>query len=162
MEFMDVLAKRKSVRKYSKRAVSARKLRKLSKALQMAPSGGNRQEYAFIFVTDPEKRRLIAEKAGHQDFIGEAPVIMAAVCKPGGAFNVAIAVDHMTLAAANEGLGTCWIGWFEPNPVKRILGIPRSKEVPILVTIGHPGEEPKARKRKSLDELIMHDQYRRT
>ncbi len=60
MEFRDVLAKRRSIRKYSKRAVSGRKLCRLYKALQLAPSGGNKQNYAFIFVTDAEKRRQIA------------------------------------------------------------------------------------------------------
>ena len=159
MELRDVLAQRRSIRKYSKRAVSGRKLRRLYKALQLAPSGGNKQNYAFIFVTDAEKRRQIAEQAGHQEFLAEAPVLMAAVCEPSGGFNVAIAVDHMILAATDEGLGTCWVGWFEREPVKRVLDIPESKEVPILVTIGHPREKPGPRARKPLDELIMHDGY---
>jgi nitroreductase len=160
MELMEVLAKRRSIRKYSKRAVSARKLRRLYKALQLAPSGGNKQNYVFIFVTDAEKRRQIAEQAGHQGFLADAPVLMVAVCEPGGGFNAAIAVDHMVLAATDEGLGTCWVGWFEGEPVKRILGIPDSKDVPILVTIGHPGERPGPKPRKSLEELIMRDGYR--
>jgi len=160
MELWDVLAKRRSIRKYSKRAVSGRKLCRLYKALQLAPSGGNKQNYGFIFVTDAEKRRQIAEQASHQDFLAGAPVLMAAVCEPGGGFNVAIAVDHMILAATDEGLGTCWVGWFEREPVKRILGVPDSKEVPILVTIGHPLEKPGPRARKSLEELVMHDEYR--
>jgi nitroreductase len=161
MEFMDVVKARRSIRKYSKRAISERKLRRLQRAMQLAPSGGNKQNYAFVFVTDAKKRAQIAKKAGHQAFLAEAPVIMAAVCEPGGAFNVAIAVDHMILAAADEGLGTCWVGWFEREPVKKILGIPDAKEVPILVTIGHPAETPDARPRKPLAELIMHDRYRK-
>jgi nitroreductase len=160
MELREVIAKRRSVRKYGKRAVSERKLRRLCEALQLAPSGGNKQNYAFIFVTEVDKRRQIAEQAGHQGFLGEAPVLVVAVCEPGGAFNVAIAVDHMILAATNEGLGTCWVGWFEREPVKRILGIPDSKEVPIMVTIGHAAEKPAPRPRKPLEELIMHDRYR--
>ena len=160
MEFTDVLAKRRSIRKYSKRAVSERKLRRLYKALRLAPSGGNKQNYTFVFVTDAEKRRQIAEQAGHQEFLAEAPILMVAVCEPGGGFNVAIAVDHMVLAATDEGLGTCWVGWFEREPVKHILGIPDSKDVPILVAIGHPGEKPEPRQRKSLEELIMRDGYR--
>ena len=162
MELRDVLAQRRSIRKYSKRAVSGRKLRRLYKALQLAPSGGNKQNYTFIFVMDAEKRRQIAEQAGHQEFLAEAPVLMAAVCEPSGGFNVAIAVDHMILAATDEGLGTCWVGWFDREPVKRVLGIPDSKEVPILVTIGHPMETPEPRERKSLEELIMHEEYQGT
>ena len=162
MELRDILATRRSIRKYSKRAVSERKLRRLYQALQLAPSGGNKQTYAFIFVRDAEKRRQIAQQAGHQGFLADAPILMAAVCEPGGGFNVAIAVDHMVLAATDEGLGTCWVGWFEREPVKRILGVPDSKEVPILVTIGHPAEKPGPRARKSLDELIMQDVYQGT
>jgi nitroreductase len=159
MELKEVLATRRSIRKYSKRAVSERKLKRLFSALQIAPSGGNRQDYSFIFVKDERKRRRIFKKAGHQDFVGEAPVLMVAVCKPGGAFNVAIAVDHMILAATDEGLGTCWVGWFEREPIKQILGIPEEMEVPIMVTIGHPAEGPAARPRKPLKELIMRDGY---
>ena len=79
-----------------------------------------------------------------------------------GGFDVAIAVDHMILAATDEGLGTCWVGWSDREPVKRVLWIPDSKEVPILVTIGHPLEEPGPRERKSLEELIMYDEYQGT
>jgi nitroreductase len=161
MEFSEVIRKRRSIRAYGKRKVGKAKLRKLQKALQIAPTGGNRQEFQFVFVTDPAKLKTIADKAGHQDFIGEAPVIVAAVCKPGNEFNVAIAVDHMILAATDEGLGTCWIGWFEPGPVKRALGIPRSRSVPILVTVGYAADEPKARPRKPLDELISVDAYKK-
>lgn len=159
MEFRDVIAKRRSVRAYKARAVSQRSLRRLHRALQIAPSGANRQDYRFVFVTDERKRQRIAAQAGHQEFLAQAPVIMVAVCEPGGEFNVAIAVDHMILAATDLGLGTCWIGWFERPPVRKILGIPKSKAVPIMVTIGHAAEEPKARRRKPLTELIALDAY---
>ena len=159
MEFTEVIAKRRSIRKYKSNPIPEAKLQKLYEALRMAPSGANRQEFNFIFVKDEEKRQRIATEAGHQGFIAEAPVLMIAVCNPGGEFNVAIAVDHMILAATNEGLGTCWVGWFERESVKEILGIPESKEVAILVPIGFPDESPDARPRKSLDELIMVDSY---
>jgi nitroreductase len=162
MELRDVIARRRSIRKYSKRRIGQAKVRRLQRALQAAPSGGNRQEYQFIFVTDEEKRRQIAARAGHQEFLFEAPLIVAAVCKPGGEFNVAIAMDHMILTATDQGLGTCWVGWFERGPVRRILGIPRSKAVPILVTVGYAAETPKARPRKPLAELIATDAYRKS
>ena len=162
MELRDVIAKRRSIREYSKRKVGQAKVRRLQKALQMAPSGGNRQNYQFIFVTDQEKRQQIAAKAGHQQFLFDAPLIVAAVCKPGAEFNVAIAIDHMILVATDEGLGSCWIGWFEHGPVRRILGIPRSQAVPILVTVGYAAETPKARPRKPLAELIATDAYRKS
>jgi nitroreductase len=160
MKFADVIAKRRSIRKYKPDAVPEAKLRKLHEALRMAPTAANRQSFAFVFVHDKAKREQIAKEAGHQEFLSEAPVLMVAVCEPGASFDVAIAVDHMIMTATDEGLGTCWVGWFEREPVKRILGIPEAKEVPILVTIGLPAEQPEARPRKPLEELIMRDQYR--
>jgi len=159
MEFTKVTSTRRSIRKYKGDPVPERKLRKLHEALRLAPSAANRQNHIFIFVKDEDKRRRIAAEAGHQDFIGQAPVLMVAACEPGGAFDVAIAVDHMVLAATNAGLGTCWVGWFEREPVKRILDIPASKEVPILVTIGYADEAPAARPRKAYEQLIAFDRY---
>lgn len=160
MEFRHVIETRRSVRKYRPDSVPEEKLQRLYEALQMAPSGANKQQYAFIFVKDAEKRQRIAEEAGHQDFLTEAPVLMLAVCEPGREFNAAIAVDHMVLAATDEGLGTCWVGWFDREPVREVLGIPEDKAVAIMVTIGYADEEPEPRSRKSLDELIMIDEYR--
>jgi nitroreductase len=159
MEFKELIAARRSIRKYKSHPVPPAKLLKLQEALRIAPSGANKQDFAFIFVTDPRKRGRIASEAGHQDMLAQAPMLMVAVCAPGESFNVAIAVDHMVLAATDEGLGTCWVGWFERDPVKRILGIPDSKEVPIIVTIGFADEQPEARPRKPLDKLIMKDGY---
>ena len=159
MEFTEVIAKRRSIRKYKSDPIPDEKMQKLYNALRLAPSGANRQDYSFIFVMDEEKRKRIASEACHQGFLAEAPVLMVAACNPDGAFNVAIAVDHMILTAADEGLGTCWVGWFEREPVKQILGIPESKEAAILVTIGFPDESPDARPRKSLEQLIMIDSY---
>jgi nitroreductase len=160
MEFEEVIAGRRSIRSYRPDPVPEEKLQKLYRALQLAPSGGNNEPYCFIFVQDEEKRRQIAEEAGNQDFLKEAPLLMVAVCDEGGAFNTAIAVDHMILAAADQGLGTCWVGWFDEEPVRQVLGIPQEKEIPIMVPIGFPGEEPEPRPRKPLDELIMTDEYR--
>jgi nitroreductase len=159
MDFTKVIAQRRSVRKYKKDPLPERKLRRLYEALRLAPSGGNRQNHCFIFVKDEAKRLQIATQACHQEFVAQAPILMAACCEPGGSFDVAIAVDHMILAAANAGLGTCWVGWFERDIVKRILGVPDSKEVPILVAIGSADEEPPARPRKPLEDLIMTDRY---
>jgi nitroreductase len=154
MEFTKVISVRRAIRKYKPDPIPEKKLQKLYKALQAAPTGNNRQPFRFIFVKDPGKRLQIATKACHQDFLKEPPVLMAACCEKGHSFDTAIAVDHMTLAAADEGLGTCWIGWFEQNVVKEILGIPDNMEVPVLIPIGFPAENPPAKARKSIDELV--------
>lgn len=155
MDFTEVISKRRAVRHYKNDPIPAEKMAKLYEALQMAPSGNNRQPYRFYFVTDPEKRREIVTKACHQEFILEPPVIMVAVCDQGDDFNVAIAVDHLILAATDEGLGTCWVGWFEREVVRQILNIPATQDIPIMVPIGYPAESPAPRPRKSIKELVI-------
>ena len=154
MEFNEVISSRRSVRKYRRETVPEDKLQKLFAALNLAPSGNNHQPYRFIFVTEEEKRRRIASEACHQEFLFEAPVLMVACCEQGRSFDTAIAVDHLVLAAVNEGLGTCWVGWFERDAVRKILHIPDSLEIPILIPIGYTDEHPAARPRKPWETLV--------
>jgi nitroreductase len=114
----------------------------------------NRQPFKFIFVKDPELRRKIVSQACHQEFLVQPPVLMVACCEKGDSFNVAIAADHMILAATDEGLGTCWVAWFDAEKVKALLDIPADFDVPIIVPIGFADESPVQRPRKSLEELI--------
>jgi nitroreductase len=159
MEFREVIKARRSIRKYKKDPIPDEKMLKLYEALQAAPSGNNREPYQFIFVKDAEKRQQIVKQACHQEFLFDAPVLMVACCEKGYSFDVAIAVDHMILAATNEGLGSCWVGWFEREPVRQLLGIPETMEVPVLVPLGYAGANPAAWSRKKLDELITQEVF---
>lgn len=159
MDFTKVIEKRRAIRKYKPDPVPEEVLQKLYEAIGKAPSGNNHQPYEFIFVTDPEKRHRIAAEACHQDFLFQAPVLMIACCEKEESFDTAIAVDHMVLAATNEGLGTCWVGWFERGPVRNILGIPDTLEIPILVSIGYADEQPEPKVRKPLNQLIKINKY---
>ena len=159
MELAHVLSERRSIRKYRPDPVSEEKLRKLYEALRLAPSGNNQQPYNFVFVKDADLRQQLAAQACHQPFLAEAPVLMVACCDAGREFDVAIAVDHMILAATDEGLGTCWVGWFERDVAERILGIGDGRKATILVPIGYADETPDARPRKPMPELIMIDRY---
>jgi nitroreductase len=154
MDFTNVIRSRRSVRKYKSDPIPEATLQKLYEALQIAPTGSNEQDFQFIFVRDEAKRHELVKKACHQDFLLDAPILVVATCGKGRAFDVAIAIDHMVLAAVNEGLGTCWIGWFEAAAVRKVLGLPDEAEVPILVPLGYPGEAPDARPRKSVEQLI--------
>ena len=154
VDFMEGLAIRGAIRMYKKDPVPDENLVMLYVALRLAPSGNNRQPYKFIFVKDENTRHEIVRRAWHQDCLYDAPVIMIACCEQGRAFDTAIAVDHMVLSATNEGLGTCWVGWFEREPVREILGIDSSMEIPILVPIGYADECPEAKPRKSIQELV--------
>jgi nitroreductase len=154
MEFTDVITKRRAIRNFKQDVIPEEKLQKLYKALQAAPTGNNRQPFKFFFIKDVALRQKIVTQACHQDFLSQPPVLMVACCEKGDSFNVAIAVDHMILAATNEGLGTCWVGWFEKEPVARLLNIPAGMDIPILVPIGYANENPAAKPRKPISEIV--------
>ncbi|MFH1451134.1 MAG: nitroreductase family protein [bacterium] len=169
MNISEVIFTRRSVRSYNDKEVSLEKLEKVLKAAQAAPSASNKQDYKLIVVKDPEKRRALAQAASNQEFVGEAPIIIVPVslepdkvmtCEvPTYAVDLAIAVDHMTLAAVEEGLGTCWIGAFSQKEVKMILGIPESYKVLTLLPLGYPADSPRPKTRKGLQELISYDKF---
>ena len=154
MEHSEVISKRRAIRKYKKDPVPEEKLQKLYHALQSAPTANNRQPFKFIFVKDAALREKIVKQACHQDFLTQPPVLMVAYCEKGDSFNVAIAVDHMILTATDEGLGTCWVGWFEREPLRKILNIPDEFDIPIMVPIGYSDENLPAKPRKPISELI--------
>lgn len=135
---------------------------------RLAPSARNMQDWKFIVVRDPALRRRLSEAARGQSFVGQAPVVIAAcgtsdlvmTCgQPAYSIDVSIAVDHMTLAAFSLDLGTCWIGAFYEDRVKQILGIPDQVRVVALLPLGYPEEQPAARPRKSLSEIVSYDSW---
>jgi nitroreductase len=170
MEVFEAIRTRKSVRSYIGRAVEKEKLARVLEAARMAPSASNRQEWRFVVVTDREKRRRLAEEAAGQRFLAEAPVVIAACAESDGrlmrcgqvsyAIDVAIAVDHLTLAAAAQGLGTCWIGSFDPAAVRKILGIPEEIIVVELLPLGYPAEpRPIAKSRLPLETIVHRERW---
>ncbi|HHY37301.1 MAG TPA: nitroreductase [Firmicutes bacterium] len=168
MDFLSLAAKRRSVRSYSAKPVEEEKLKACLEAARLAPSANNRQPWRLIVVKAPEIRAKLVEVAGGQRFVGEAPIVIAAValdpkrlmrCQiPAYAVDVAIALDHLTLAAASLGLGTCWIGHFDQGEAKELLKVPREYQIVALTPLGYPavGEE-RPRSRKPLDALVSWD-----
>ncbi len=171
MEFYEVLSKRKSVRKYRSDPVPDDVLKRILEAGRSAPSAKNIQPWRFIIIKDPENKKKIAEACRGQHWIAEADVIVCGCAlekiawgRMGGymssfAVDLAIAMDHIILAAANEGLGTCWIGAFEEKKVKELLNIPDDVRVVALTPIGYPAEEPKDRGRKHFSEIFVYEKY---
>jgi len=170
MEVYDCIKSRRSVRSYAKKDVEEEKLTQVLEAARLAPSASNRQNWKFIVVRDKSLRALLAEAAYAQTFIGEAPVVIVACATksdhimPCGhashLIDVAIAVDHMTLAARELGLGTCWIGAFKHDEVKQVLGIPGPVQVVALTPLGYPTSWPRPTPRKSLDEVVCYDGWK--
>ncbi len=171
MEYYDVILARKSVRKYDPEPIPEKTLKKILEAGRIAPSAKNIQPWRFIVVKDPEMKKKVAEACNNQLFMAAADVIVCgcglekiAYGRMGGHLNsypidLAIALDHMILAATSEGLGTCWIGAFNEEAVKQALGIPQDVRVVALTPIGYPAERAKERPRKDLKEIVSYDKY---
>lgn len=165
MDIYGLIKTRRSVRAYRDDPVPDAVLSRLLEALRWAPSARNLQAYRLVIVQDRQRRQELAHAANEQMFIAEAPIVMAMVglepermmsCGvPPYAVDAAIAVDHLTLAAAAEGLGTCWIGAFSQDRVRQILRVPPAHKVVILIPLGYPADaEPPDRSRKPVDDLV--------
>ena len=167
MEFADVISKRRSIRKYKSDPVPEKEIEYILEAARLAPSWANSQCWKFIVVTDPEVKAELA-KAGN-DWIANAPAIVT-VCadpaKPGTKgdqeyymLDVGIAMEHLILAAADRGLGTCWIGAFNEEEAKAALGIPDNMRVVASTPLGYPDEEPAPRPRRDLADVMCLNKY---
>ena len=169
MEVFEAIRKRNSIRAYSDKPVPEEKLLAVLEAARLAPSGRNSQAWKFIVVRDVELRQALGRATGGQAHVYAAPVIIAAVATdpeslmPCGIIaypvDLAIAIDHMTLAALELGLGTCWIGAFSQEKVKEILGVPEQYRVVSLLTLGYADEAGRPKVRKSLEEIVCYDKY---
>lgn len=168
MDIEEVIQKRYSCRSYKDTPVPEEKLKSILEAAQLAPSASNRQPYKFIIVKDRGKREKLAEAAG-QSFIATAAIIVAGVslepekimgCQvPTYAVDLAIAMEHIALQAAAEGLGTCWIGAFPQQETKKILEIPEEYKIVTLMPLGYPADSPGPKDRKNLDELVSYEKF---
>ena len=170
MDVYEAIGTRKSVRAFKDKGVSEEMIGRLLEAARLAPSASNRQEWRFIVIRDASVRKHLAAAAHGQEFVGAAPVVLACcaetdehvmacgqLCYP---IDVAIAIDHITLCAAAEGLGTCWIGAFDEGPVKELLGIPPQVRVVGLLPVGYP-QDPSTveKKRLLLEEIVRYERW---
>ncbi len=164
MDFYEVIQGRRSVRKYKTDPVDDDKLQRILNAARLAPSAANRQPISFIVVRDDKIKRKLKD-AYSQEWFYTAPVIICACTLPDKAWkrndgkayvdvDVAIAMDHLILAATAEGLGTCWIAAFKPGIVKEVLNIPDDLEPLILTPLGYPESIPEPTYRKPLNEIV--------
>jgi len=175
VDFYEVIRTRRSVRSYKSDPIPDDVLQRVLEAARIAPSGSNRQPWRFIVVKDEEIKRKLAPACHNQSWIADAPVVIVACAqelaynrggymgKLSGVMDATIAFTHLILAARAEGLGTCWIGAFDNEQVKEILGIPSGWNVAALTPMGYPAEgesvfrEPTGR--KSLEEIVSTDRF---
>jgi len=182
MDFFEVINNRKSVRKYINKPVEKEKLERMLKAAQLAPSWRNGQCWKFVVVTNTEmKKQLIrCTSVFNQSWMGNEYAIIVACGNPEQSgfrndqryylVDVAIAMEHLILAAAALGLGTCWIGGFEEEQVKQVLQIPEKFRVVAMTALGYPADKEgiigkitksvvKSHNRKPLSEIYSMNQW---
>ena len=182
MDFMNLALKRRSIRKYKPEPVPEDILKYVLGAARIAPSWGNRQCWKYIIVTDESLKKKIVESssppsspvggkpARSRDWIAKAPIIIVGCADPAKSGNkegkeyylldMGITMEHMMLAAAEQGLGTCWIGGgFDEIVVKEALCIPKEIRVVALTPLGYPDEATEPRPRKNLEEMTSRNHW---
>lgn len=160
MNIIDLIKKRSSTRSYSSRPIPRVVIESCLEAARLAPSACNSQPWSFIVVDDPDIKNEIVKKAlsgiyKTNDFVKEAPVLIVVVtehstyiARMGGQLrnvrysliDIGIACEHFILQATELGLGTCWLGWFNEKALKKILGLPKSKKIDVMICMGYPAE----------------------
>ncbi len=175
MTFEDLVKQRASTRKYSSKPVPRASIDRCLEAARLAPSASNSQPWSFIVVDNEETKNEIVRKAmtgiySSNKFVGTAPVLIVAITEHStyltrvgsmirnvkyNLIDIGIACEHLVLQAAELGLGTCWLGWFNEKELKKILGLPKSTKVDVTICLGYPDESvaPREKKRKSLEEM---------
>lgn len=170
MNVFDAIKKRSSIRSFMNKPIEPEKLRLVLEAGRLAPSARNLQEWRFIIVKNSETRKKLAFAANGQMFVMEAPVVIVAcavtderimscgqLCYP---IDIAIALDHISLAAVELNLGTCWIGAFDEKKVKEILAIPDEVRVVGLMPIGYPAYVvSKEKNRLSFEKIVKYEHW---
>ncbi len=168
MDVMQAVRGRRSIRAYSSREVEDDKLKMVLEAGRLAPSASNMQDWHFVVVKDKSTRKALEKAAGGQDFLGIAPVVIVACGTTEKTMycgqltypiDVSIALSFMILEAYELGLGTCWLGYFEEDEVKRILSIPEQFRVVAMTPLGYPSEEPEQRPRKPMSEFASFEKF---
>jgi len=174
VKFLDLVKTRQSVRKYLDKPIEREKIERCLKAARLAPSASNSQPWNFIVVDDPKLKEAVAKETFSQlisfnRFSLQAPVLIILISERPGLLNkvaeaikdkqfclvdIGITAEHLCLQATEEGLGTCMLGWFNEKGVKKILNIPPSKRVELVVTMGYPeSNQIRPKKRKSIDKI---------
>lgn len=172
---MELVSKRRSIRKYKPLPVEREKLLLCLEAARLAPSACNAQPYRFIVVDEPELKEKVSKAAFSGiysicKFAAGAGALVLVVAKRGKLsawlgnrvqstdfrlVDIGIAAEHFILAAAEQGLGTCWLGLFNAKATAKALGLRPGKRVEIMLAVGYPDEDPAPRKRKSMEEFSV-------
>ena len=169
MEFSKLIERRYSVRAYKPEAVDDDTLHRVLEAARLAPTAANRQAFGLIVIKTAGREAELRKIYG-KDWFVDAPLIICACGIPGKNWvrgdgrnyvdvDVAIVMDHLILAAADAGLGTCWIGAFDPAAAREVLNLPDEVEPIAFTPLGYPADQPGPKRRKEMSEIVRYERW---
>jgi nitroreductase len=170
MKVIEEIVERRSIREFSPKTIEPEKIARILEAARLAPTARNQQDWKLLLVKNPDiKEQLVEAASPHQQFLKGAPIIIAACAlnpvyvmrcgHPAYLIDLAIVLEHVALQAVREGLGTCWIGSFDENKAKTVLGIPPEVRIVELMPLGYPENVPLVRNRKTIEDLTCWDKW---
>lgn len=166
MNFLELVRNRYSCRDYQARDVEEEKLDYVLECIRFAPSAVNKQPWRFHIVRGEEEKAKL-QQCYNRDWFKTAPMyIVASILhdeawvradgKQHGDIDIAIAVEHLCLAATEQGLGTCWVCNFDAALCKQLFTLPESEEPAVIIPLGYAADEMKEKKRKPMDEIVKY------
>ncbi len=169
MDFADLIKMRYSVRAYKSDPIGNEKLQCVLEAARLAPTAANRQPFQIIVIHTARQKKAL-RRIYDKDWFVQAPIVICACGLPEQGWvrrdgknytdvDVSIVMDHIILAATEAGLGTCWVGAFDPDATREVLNLPEDVEPIAFTPLGYPADEPRIKKRKSLSELVRYERW---
>jgi nitroreductase len=165
MSCIDLILKRRSIRKYSSKPVPEEVKAKILEAGRQAPSAVNAQPWHFVVVDDPPLKEKLASTGRWRSFVKDCSFVIVGLYKSNnlitkrwGQVDTVIALQNMVLAAQVQGVGSCWIGDMSGD-LKGLLGIPKGAEIVALVSFGIPDEEPGPKPKKDAKKIFHHNKW---
>ncbi|MBR3546068.1 MAG: nitroreductase family protein [Bacteroidaceae bacterium] len=164
MEFLELVKRRYSCRNYQSKPVEQGKLDYIMECVRLAPSAVNRQPWRFRIVSSEEGRKKLCQCYSREWFTTAPVIIIASILhdeewvrsdgKHHGDIDIAIAVEHLCLAAAEQGVGTCWVCNFDAKLCKSLFALSDNEEAAVLIPLGYPADELREKNRKPISEII--------
>ena len=169
MSFLELAAKRYSVRAYKPDSVEEEKLQAVLEAARLAPTAANKQPFQLI-VMRTQGREAELKRIYPQAWFSQAPIVVCICAVPAQAWkrsdgknyadvDATIAMDHLILAAADLGLGTCWVGAFDAAAAREVLRTPQGVEPIAFTPVGYPADAARPKKRKPLSDLVLQERW---
>jgi nitroreductase len=173
MDLADTIKNRRSIRTYKKQEIPQETINQLIEAARLSPSAGNAQSWAFVIVKKQENKQALSKAALNQRSIVEAAAVFVVCADEERAKesygdrgktlyclqDTAAATQNILLTACSLGLGTCWIGAFKEDEVRKIVNAPKEMRPVAIIPVGYPNESPRARTRRPVSEIVHQETF---